>query len=49
MSTGDNESVATDIADKVGIDSDATMWEAIFTDVGVAILTIFNSIRILNK
>ena len=33
----------------LGIMGEATMWEAIFADVGVAILTIFNSIRILKK
>ena len=33
----------------LGVMGEATMWEAIFADVGVAILTIFNSIRILKK
>jgi len=33
----------------LGLMGEATMWEAIFADVGVAILTIFNSIRILKK
>lgn len=33
----------------LGLMGEATMWEAIFADVGVAILAIFNSIRILKK
>ena len=33
----------------LGLMGEATMWEAIFADVGGAILTIFNSIRILKK
>lgn len=33
----------------LGVMGEATMWEAIFADVGVAILTIFNSIRILKN
>ncbi len=33
----------------LGIGGVATMWEAIFADVGVSILAIFNSIRILKK
>ena len=33
----------------LGVMGEATMWEAIFADVGVAILTIFNSIRILKS
>ena len=27
----------------------ATMWEAVFADVGVAIIAILNSLRMLNK
>jgi len=33
----------------LGVLGVATMWEAIFADVGVSILAIFNSIRILKK
>ena len=31
----------------LGIGGHATMWEAIFADVGVALIAIFNSIRAL--
>ena len=27
----------------------ATLWEAVFADVGVSLLAIFNSIRIMRK
>ncbi len=31
----------------LGIAGDATMWEAVFADVGVALIAVFNSMRIL--
>jgi Cd2+/Zn2+-exporting ATPase len=27
----------------------ATMWEAVFADVGVSLLAVFNAIRIIHK
>ena len=33
----------------LGLFGIATMWQAVFADVGVTVLTILNSIRILNK
>ena len=31
----------------LGIAGSATMWQAVFADVGVALLAVFNSMRIL--
>lgn len=32
----------------LGIFGIATMWEAVFGDMGVALITVFNAMRILN-
>jgi Cd2+/Zn2+-exporting ATPase len=33
----------------LGVFGVATMWEAVFGDIGVALIAVFNAIRILKK
>jgi Cd2+/Zn2+-exporting ATPase len=33
----------------LGVFGVATMWEAVFGDIGVALIAIFNALRILKK
>lgn len=34
---------------RLGADGLATMWEVVFADMGVALIAIFNAMRVLNK